>query len=223
MTTPVVRFAQFNASLNRNNDGDLGRDLALPNNAQAKSAAEIIQRLNADVILVNEFDYLASDPMGAVDLLRQNYLEVSQNGAATVQYPYVYIAPSNTGLASGFDLNNNGATVTVPGTAGYGDDAFGFGNFPGQFGMVLLSKYPIDTANVRTFQNFLWKDMPGNLLTNDPTIDNPVTAVNENLGGFYSPAEQSVLQLSSKSHWDVPINVNGEIVHALVVTVHGVA
>ncbi len=39
-----------------------------------------------------------------------------------MQYPYAYIAPSNTGLASGFDLNNNGATVTTPGAAGYGDD-----------------------------------------------------------------------------------------------------
>jgi hypothetical protein len=216
MLTQAVRFAQFNASLNRNNDGDLIRDLATPNNAQAKATAEIIQRVNADVILINEFDYFSPDPLKAVDLLRQNYLEVSQNGASAVKYPYVYIAPSNTGIASGFDLNNNGATVTTPGAAGYGDDALGFGNFPGQFGMVLLSKYPIDTANIRTFQNFLWKDMPGNLLTNDPTIDNPATPVNENLKGFYSAEEQAKLRLSSKSHWDVPINVNGEIVHALV-------
>ena len=43
------------------------------------------------------------------------------------------------------------------------DDAFGFGFFPGQFGMAVFSKYPIDVASVRTFQLFLWKDMPGNL------------------------------------------------------------
>jgi hypothetical protein len=216
MTTPAIRFAQFNASLNRNNDGDLVRDLATPNNAQAKATAEIIQRVNADVILINEFDYFVSEPLSAVNSLRRNYLEVSQNGAGAVTYPYAYIAPSNTGIASGFDLNNNGQTVTMPGTAGYGDDALGFGNFPGQFGMLLLSKYPIDTKNVRTFQNFLWKDMPGNLLTNDPTIDNPATAVNENLGGFYSKEEQNILRLSSKSHWDVPIIVDGEVIHALV-------
>jgi hypothetical protein len=211
-----IRFAQFNASLNRNADGDLVRDLATPNNAQAKAAAEIIQRVNADVILINEFDYFESEPLRAVNLLRKNYLEVSQNGAPIAQYPYVYIASSNTGIASSFDLNNNGQIVTNPGTPGYGDDAFGFGNFPGQFGMLLLSKYPIDNTKVRTFQQFLWKDMPGNLLTNDPTIDNPATPVNENLGSFYSNAEQAVLRLSSKSHWDVPISVNGEIVHVLV-------
>ncbi|WP_082803768.1 phytase [Anabaena sp. 4-3] len=223
MATNTIRFAQFNASLNRNAAGQLVSDLTNfdnPNNDaatqarvnQAKTVAEIIQRNNPDVLLINEFDYSPE----AVNLWRENFLQVSQNGATPVTYPYFYIAPSNTGIASGFDLNNNGATVTTPGTTGYGDDAFGFGNFPGQFGMLLLSKYPIDTAKVRTFQNFLWQDMPGNLLTNDPTVDDPNTAVNENLNGFYSPEEINILRLSSKSHWDVPILVNGETVHVLV-------
>jgi phosphodiesterase/alkaline phosphatase D-like protein len=216
-TSTTVRFSQFNASLNRNAEGQLITDLSTPNNAQAQATAEIIQRNNPDVLLINEFDYVSSNPQQVVQLLQQNYLGVSQNGAAPVQYPYVYIAPSNTGISSGFDLNNNGAAVTTIGAAGYGDDSFGFGNFPGQFGMLLLSKYEIDTANIRTFQNFLWKDMPGNLLTNDPTVDNPATAaVNENLNGFYSPAEINVLRLSSKSHWDIPIKVNGETVHLLL-------
>jgi 3-phytase len=32
---------------------------------------------------------------------------------------------------------------------------------------------------------------------------------------WYSPAELDVFRLSSKSHWDVPIKVNGETVHLL--------
>jgi myo-inositol-hexaphosphate 3-phosphohydrolase/phosphodiesterase/alkaline phosphatase D-like protein len=213
---PTIRFSQFNASLNRNSEGQLVTDLSTPNNAQAKAVAEIIQRTNPDVLLINEFDYFTADPTAAIRLLLENYLGVSQNGATPVEYPYFYIAPSNTGIATGFDLNNNGVAVTTPETPGYGDDSFGFGQFPGQFGMLLLSKYPIDTDNIRTFQTFLWKDMPGNLLTNDPTVDNPATPVNENLGGFYSAEEQAILRLSSKSHWDVPILVNGETIHALV-------
>lgn len=216
MTTTSVRFSQFNASLNRNAEGQLVTDLSTPNNSQAKAVAEIIQRNNPDILLINEFDYVAANPLQPVQLLQQNYLGVSQNGANPVNYPFVYIAPSNTGINSGFDLNNNGTAVTTVGAAGYGDDSFGFGQFPGQFGMLLLSKYEIDTANIRTFQNFLWKDMPNNLLTNDPTIDNPATAVNENLSGFYAPEEIAVLRLSSKSHWDVPIKVNGETVHLLL-------
>jgi myo-inositol-hexaphosphate 3-phosphohydrolase/phosphodiesterase/alkaline phosphatase D-like protein len=208
----TVRFSQFNASLNRNTAGQLVTDLSTPNNLQGKTVAEIIQRNNPDVLLINEFDYSTQ----AVNLFRQNYLEISQNSALPVTYPYFFIAPSNTGIASGFDLNNNGTAVTTPGTTGYGDDALGFGNFPGQFGMLLLSKYPIDVANVRTFQNFLWKDMPGNLLTNDPSVDNPATIANEKLNGFYSPQEINILRLSSKSHWDVPIQINEKTIHVLV-------
>ncbi|MEA5504628.1 5'/3'-nucleotidase SurE [Halotia wernerae UHCC 0503] len=203
VTSNTIRFSQFNASLNRNVDGLLVSDLSSGDNVQARAVAEVIQRNNPDVLLVNEFDY---DPE-AVQLFQQNYLGVSQNGASPVDYPYFYIAPSNTGIASGFDLNNDGTVVTTPGAPGYGDDAFGFGNFPGQFGMLLLSKYPIDTANVRTFQNFLWQDMPKSLL---PTI------IDASGISWYSPEEQNALRLSSKSHWDVPIQVNGETIHVLV-------
>ncbi|MBW4616739.1 MAG: phytase [Desmonostoc vinosum HA7617-LM4] len=207
VTTETIRFSQFNASLNRNAPGQLLTDLSTPDNPQAKAVAEIIQRNNPDVLLINEFDYISDNPLEPVQLFQQNYLSIGQNGANPVEYPYVYIAPSNTGIVSGFDLDNDGNIVTTPG-AGYGNDAFGFGNFPGQFGMLLLSKYPIDTANIRTFQNFLWKDMPDSLL---PTITDPDTAE-----PWYSPAEQNALRLSSKSHWDVPIQVNGETIHALV-------
>lgn len=63
------------------------------------------------MLLINEFDYVEADPLAAVQLLQQNYLSVGQNEAAPVNYPYVYIAPSNMGIASGFDLDNNGAVV----------------------------------------------------------------------------------------------------------------
>jgi 3-phytase len=203
---PGVRFSSFNASLNRSSAGRLITDLSTPNNQQAKNVAETIQRVNPDVLLINEFDYDSSNT--ALNLFQQNYLSVSQNGATPVNYPFRYAAPSNTGIASGLDLDNNGSAVTQIGVNGYGNDAFGFGDFPGQYGMAVYSKYPIDTANIRTFQNFLWKDMPGALLPDNSSTP----AAND----YYSPAELNVFRLSSKSHWDVPININGEIVHALV-------
>lgn len=203
---PGVRFSSFNASLNRSSAGRLITDLSTPSNQQAKNVAETIQRVNPDVLLINEFDYDSSNT--ALNLFQQNYLSVSQNGATPVNYPFRYTAPSNTGIASGFDLDNNGSTVREVGTTGYGNDALGFGDFPGQYGMALYSKYPIDTANIRTFQNFLWKDMPGAFLPDDSAT----VVAND----YYSPAELNVFRLSSKSHWDVPININGDIVHALV-------
>ncbi|NEP86734.1 MAG: S8 family serine peptidase [Okeania sp. SIO2C2] len=201
-----IRFATFNASLNRNEEGQLITDLSTEQNEQGKTVAEIIQRVNPDVLLVNEFDFDSDGT--AAQLFRDNYLEVSQNGVNPVEYPFVYFAPSNTGISSGFDLDNNEEIVTTPGESGYGNDAFGFGNFPGQFGMVLYSKYPIIEEEVRTFQNFLWKDMPGALLPDN--LDTPEPH------DWYSEEELEVFRLSSKSHWDVPINVNGEIVHVLV-------
>jgi len=47
----------FNASLNRNSEGQLITDLSTPATAQAQNVAEILQRVNPDVVLLNEFDY----------------------------------------------------------------------------------------------------------------------------------------------------------------------
>ncbi len=115
-------------------------------------------------MLINEFDYDAGGV--AARLFRDNYLERAQNGARPVDYPYSFVAPVNTGVPSGLDLDNNGAV-------GGPNDAFGFGFYPGQFGMAVYSKHPIDTRAVRTFQHLLWKDMPGALLPDDPTTPAP--------------------------------------------------
>ncbi|MDJ0745337.1 MAG: phytase [Xenococcaceae cyanobacterium MO_167.B27] len=196
--THNIRFATFNVTLNRSAEGELITDLSNPDNSQAQAVAEIIQRNNPDVLLLNEFDYDATGE--AIALFQENYLGVSQNGADVVEYPYVYLAPSNTGIPSGFDLDNDGTTNGA-------GDAYGFGFFPGQFGMVLLSKYPIDSENVRTFQNLLWKDMPDALLPDDPTTPEP--------DDWYSEEELEVFRLSSKSHWDIPVEIDREIVHIL--------
>lgn len=193
-----LRVATYNLSLNRGAPGQLVADLTTGTNAQAKTVAEIIQRANPDIVLLNEFDFVEGGV--AADLFRDNYLEVSQGGADPVEYPYAFVAPSNTGIPSGFDLNNNGVV-------GGPDDAFGFGFFAGQFGMAVLSKYPIVEDDVRTFQHFLWNDMPGALLPDDPATPEPAD--------WYSAEELDVFRLSSKSHWDVPVEIGSRTVHVL--------
>jgi Endonuclease/Exonuclease/phosphatase family len=195
---PVVRFATFNASLNRNATGALIADLSTPSNAQAASVAEIVQRVRPDVLLINEFDF--DDAGTAARLFQENYLSVPHNGAAAIEYPHRFVAPSNTGIPSGFDLNNDGVV-------GGPDDAYGFGFFPGQFGMAVYSMHPIVTDDVRTFQNFLWADMPGALLPDDPATPTPAD--------WFSADELAAVRLSSKSHWDLPIDIDGRIVHLL--------
>jgi Endonuclease/Exonuclease/phosphatase family len=194
-----ARFATFNASLNRTAEDELVADLSTPDDPQAQAVAEVIQRVRPDVLLINEFDFDADGL--AARLFQRKYLSVGHNGARPIFYRYRFVAPSNTGIPSGFDLDNNG-TVEGP------NDAFGFGAYPGQFGMAVYSRYPILRHKVRTFQRFLWKDMPGALLPDDPTTSAPAD--------WYSPEELAVFRLSSKSHWDVPVLVGGKVIHTLV-------
>ncbi|MEO0652490.1 MAG: endonuclease/exonuclease/phosphatase family protein, partial [Planctomycetota bacterium] len=202
---PTIRVASFNAFLNRFNEGDLTAELATPDSPQVQAVAEIIQRVRPDVILLNEVDFDASEQ--AINLLRRNYLSQSQNGAQPISYRHAFVAPSNTGLPSGFDLNNDGVVGTEVGTFDYANDALGFGFFPGQFGMAVLSRFPLDEDNIRTFQNFLWADMPGALLPDDDSTPEPAD--------FYSAEELAVFPLSSKSHWDIPVLIGGETLHLL--------
>ncbi|MEV7886145.1 endonuclease/exonuclease/phosphatase family protein [Streptomyces sp. NPDC002817] len=194
----TVRFATFNASLNRGTQGALVTDLSTPDDVQARNAAETIQRVDPDVLLINEFDH--DDTGTAARLFLRNYLAVGQSGAAPIGFPYRFTGPVNTGVASGVDLDGRNGAVTTPGSDAYGQDAFGYGWFPGQYGMLVLSKYPIDARAVRTFQHFLWKDMPGHVMP----------------PGYYSDEARAILRLSSKSHWDVPVRVGHSTVHFLV-------
>jgi hypothetical protein len=201
-----VRFATFNASLNRGTQGELVEDLSNPGNVQAGNVAEVIQRTRPDVLLINEFDYDAAGL--AVDLFQDNYLSVSQNGADPIEYPHRLAIPSNTGILSGFDLNQDGVTATPAdlGSFAYADDSWGFGQFPGQFAFAVFSMHPIVEDEVRTFQNFLWKDMPGAFLPADPTTGD----------SYYSEEILDEFRLSSKNHADVPIAIGKKTVHFLV-------
>ena len=81
-------------------------------------------------------------------------------------------------MPSGRDLNKDGKT---DGPA----DAYGYGAFPGQYGMLVLSRFPFDLDNVRTFQKFLWKDMPGADLLVKPDTKQPYYSA-EDCGTFGS-------------------------------------
>lgn len=190
-----VRFATYNVALNRKNAGDLIAELKHGHSSKIAQIAEVIQRVKPDVVLLNEVDY--DDRGEALKLLQQNYLAVSQNGQTAIVYPHVYSGPVNTGLESPCDLNQDGK-IALP------DDGYGYGVFPGQYGMVLLSKHPIKKEHVRTFQNFLWRDMP-----------DAKRPRNEDGSLFYSQEIFAKLRLPSKSVWDVPITLHGQTVHLI--------
>src|SRR5438132_11989726 len=55
-----LKIATFNASFYRDHPADFLTDFSQGGDSQIKSIAEIIQRTNPDVLLINEFDYSAA-------------------------------------------------------------------------------------------------------------------------------------------------------------------
>ena len=199
--TDSIRFATFNTSLYSEEVGGLIKRLN-ENDVGARKIAAVIQHQRPDILLLNEFDYDAQAI--AANIFRKNFLAMSQDNQTPISYPYYYIAPVNTGVQSGMDLDNNGKL----GGDGRdrGNDAFGYGLHPGQYGMLVLSKFPIDKAKIRSFQNLLWKNLPSAMIPINPVTSKP----------WYTPEVWARLRLSSKSHWDVPIKTPNGTVHFLV-------
>ncbi len=193
----TVRFATFNVSMFRSRSGRLCEELADPAMQQARLAAAILQEIRPDVVLLNEFDWDAEGE--SARLFRQNFLAVGQGGRPPIDYPYAYVPETNTGIASGLDLDRDSKIVTEPGSRAYGGDAFGFGEFPGQYGFIVLSRFPIEVEDVRSFRLLRWRDLPG-------------ASIPE---GWYSPQALDLLRLSSKNHVDVPIRIGARVVHLL--------
>jgi endonuclease/exonuclease/phosphatase family metal-dependent hydrolase len=169
----AIRVATFNAALSRPAPGQLVQEMRLGGSEQIAAVVEIVRRVRPDVLLLTEIDH---DPRGVAAALVAEALRAGEGG---VDYPHLILAPSNTGLQTGFDLDGDGETG--PG------DAQGWGAHEGQYGMALFSRFPVGDA--RTFQRLPWSAMPGNLMP----------------AGHYPPEAEPLLRLSSKSHWDVAV------------------
>ncbi|MEY4567176.1 MAG: hypothetical protein RLY14_2146, partial [Planctomycetota bacterium] len=165
---------------------------------QAKRIAAVLRVVRPDIVLLNEFDY--SPNHVAETLFSEKYLAAPQGAIAgePIEYRYRYSADVNTGEPSGLDLDNNGKTDDP-------NDAWGFGKYPGHYGMLLLSKYPIRASEIRSFRKFLWSELPGAKRPSDPDTGQ----------SYYSDEVWKQLRLSSKSHWDVPIDTPHGVIHLL--------
>ena len=199
-------------------------DLKHAGHPRLRRAAAVIQHLRPDILLLNEIAY---DPE-AENALRfaQHFLGDPQADSLRPIDFDVFTASVNTGLSSGFDLNRDGLTVTryptppdtitpdaqpLPQTEegrAYGEDAWGFGTFPGQYGMALLvsGKLKLIEEDVRTFRLLRWITMPENYMPRDPVTDT----------SWYEEEAEMAFRLSSKSHWDVPVRLpSGSVLHVL--------
>jgi hypothetical protein len=195
----TVRIATFNiealstAKLTAVDAAGIGLD------PQVVAAARVILHARPDILVLNEIDLDPGHPDDPALNARRFAEAYLGSGPDSIRYPYAYAAPSNTGVLTGLDLNGDGqvATESDRGTREYGDDSFGFGTYPGQYSMAVLSRFPLDAEGARTFQRFRWLDLPGNHM--------PV--------GHLTPAAEAIFRLSSKSHWDLPVVIGDDTLH----------
>ena len=102
---------------------------------------------------------------------------LTQLGDAIGGYPHRFAARPNRGVLGDRDLNRDRRFGTP-------DDAQGYAEFPGQDGLAVLSKYPLETGELRDFTALRWSELPDALPPSD------------------TDAEQ---RLSTTAHWDVPV------------------
>jgi hypothetical protein len=189
-----MKIASYNTSLHGGRAGELIERLRY-GDPQAEAIAQVLRQVRPDAVLLNEFDY---DPGAeAAELFSERYLANPALAGAPLHYPYRYLAPVNTGVPSGLDLNADGKLEG-------GEDCWGYGLHPGQYGMLVLSRFPIEQERVRSFQNLRWSQMPAARRPHWPD-GRP----------FHSDAVWQQLRLSSKSHWDVPIMTPAGEIHLL--------
>ena len=192
------RIATFNMAMGLK-AGELAQRLSHNNDPQLKKVAAIIQTVKPDILLLNEFDSEpgSTDLYQRIALFQQNYLNQDQFGQKSLNFDFAFTSDVNTGLDSKADLNSDGKLGTPA-------DAHGFGLFHGQYSMVVLSRFPINRSQARSWQRLRWIDYPDAELPQKPDGSS-----------WYSEAAQSVMRLSSKSHWDVPIEMGGHTLHFL--------
>lgn len=193
-----IRVATFNVSMNRTGPTRLTEDLNRQD-SQIQWVAAIIRNVKPDIILLNEIDYsTAADNAKLFNDLFLSDSRLDKLGNGPHPMPHIFTAPVNTGEPSGLDLNNNDRKDDP-------EDAWGFGRYPGQYGMAVLSRFEIDQKASRTFQKLLWAKLDGALRPMIPETGKP----------YYSDEVWQQLRLPSKSFWDVVIKAPGKELHLL--------
>ena len=242
-TYTEARFATFNLSFDRATYEDLVAEMTLSREEQSalieryknddasltekeietaekviqiRNVAETIQRVRPNAFVLAEFnnDGTGKD-MKALNGFHDNYLAHSQNDQKPIAFAYKKNVATNTGLPSEYDLNLDGSA------SGTGDDAWGFGFYHGQYAFAVFSQFEIDEDNVRTFQNFKWKDMPGEKNIEIVNCEVELPTGKECGDAWYSDEAWAEFPLSSKNHADIPViipqpNGENEVVHFLV-------
>lgn len=176
----TLRLATFNTELSRKGPGLLLRDLTR-DDPQVSAVVETILAAEPDVLVLQGIDWdFESKALQALQA------RLSESG---LDYAHTFTARPNAGIASGRDLDGDGRL-------GEPEDAWGWGRFSGQGGMVILSRLPIEKAQARDLTDLLWRTLPEHRMPTHPD------------GSAFPDPETAALQpLSSVNHWLVPLRL----------------
>jgi hypothetical protein len=194
LTTPAVRAGEFqialyHTSLARSGPGLLLDAIRRTGDPQVEAVVTVIADVSPDLLVLLDIDH--DRDLVTLKALRDR---IADHGAV---YPHVFALQPNTGMQTGLDLNRDGRF-------GGPKDAQGYGEFPGQGGMAILSRHRIMTDSVQDFTALLWRDLPDALLSlPDGTA-------------LLTAEELKVQRLSSTGHWAVPLDVDGQPLWLLV-------
>ena len=175
--------------MDRDGPGLLLRDILRGEDAQIEAVTQVIARNAPDILVLQRVDYDLE--LRALTALRD---AIATRG---LDFPHLFALRPNTGMPTGLDMDGNGR-VAEP------RDAQGYGEFAGQSGMAILSRFPLEAQRAKDFSAFLWRDLPGALL---PEVDG---------APFPSPEAQAIQRLSTVGHWVVPVLVGDTTLDLLV-------
>ena len=179
------RLALLNTALSQKQPGKLHAILDKPS-PKVKRLRDLLQALKADILILLEVDFSANK---ASAIATSELLKFNNKYLGNLNYTEFFLAPFNTGIQKGYDLDQDGF-LNEP------EDALGYGRFPGQYGMGVLSRLPINAQTTRQFRTFPWSSLPDTKrIANIFPIDFP---------------------LSSKSHWDIVLRWQQTDIHLLV-------
>ncbi len=165
------------------------RDILRGEDPQVRAVAQVVALNAPDILVLQRVDYDLE--LRALRALRDVLAQEGQ------EYPHLFALRPNTGMATGLDMDGDGRV-------GEPRDAQSYGEFSGQSGMAILSRYPLDADKARDFSPLLWRDLPGAIL---PEMDGQP---------FPSPEAQAIQRLSTVGHWVVPVRVGETDVDLMV-------
>lgn len=173
-----LRLAVFHTELSRDGPGLLFRDITRKA-PDVSAAADRIVRASPDVLLLLDVDYDAG-LLAAKSFARL----IRETGGP--DFAYLFALLPNRGMPTGVDMNGDGRLGTPK-------DTQAFGRYSGQGGMVLLSRFPVQIAEVQNFSDVLWADLDW------------ATQPEQDGKPFLSPQALAQQRLSRTGHWIVPV------------------